>query len=191
MAHYECKFMCKRTAKMGIKLHALFTLRRDALEGHHFATIKKEKNVKTKIVMLQHCLSFLSERREEETLFAKRFKRKRERERATERESKSERARRLKARMKNCNSRDWETEWQSARWEWKWKKNSVKGRNIPAALNSKYVLITLVMLSISLYYISIVTEFTTYCTWYYIYTGCYTLYLRKLPFHRAAERTRV
>lgn len=35
------------------------------------------------------------------------------------------------------------------------------------------------MLSISLYYISIVTEFTTYCTWYYIYTGCYTLSISK------------
>lgn len=44
--------------------------------------------------------------------------------------------------------------------------------------NSK-ILITLVMLSISLYYISIVTEFTTYCTWYYIYTGCYTLSISK------------
>lgn len=33
------------------------------------------------------------------------------------------------------------------------------------------------------------TEFTTYCTWYYIYTGCYTLYLRNFHFHRAAERT--
>jgi len=35
------------------------------------------------------------------------------------------------------------------------------------------------MLSISLYYISIVTEFTTYYTWYYIYTGCYTLSISK------------
>lgn len=45
------------------------------------------------------------------------------------------------------------------------------------------------MLSISLYYISIVTEFTTYCTWYYIYTGCYTLYLRNFHFPaRPSER---
>lgn len=127
-------------------------------------------------------LSKLFKRTEEKrTLSARLFRRKREREwkRATELARKKQRARR-----KNCNLRkwEWEIEWKrecAEEMKERWEKDSVKGRKyIPAALtlNTYYTCYAIDKFILYLYRDRI---YDVYCTWYYIYTGCYTLSISK------------